>query len=889
VVDDPSLTNPSSALFFCNNETKVFTLGQTQVVLEKISGSQEISAKQIEEGTPGLFLIRAAYTLIAFLMAGFLFVFSVQLILSLFLGLLFESELTKSPETFTFLVFVGILFSVPVFLFAMANMMTIAMAFIADTWNGQKLLKTLLSSDNIFMDWLSTIVYAFVPFVVGASYLYSEADEWWDKTLISWYVLQNCVKMLPNFKTHSFLFFRHFRFLCVFIFYIFFGIFSIYNEIVGCLKLIRYSPKSKETFDEGAGIFSKQTIIAAILMKMKYKLAGTVTVHYNAKGNDSKPSDLTYEQLHTDKKMNGLRECKGPFACFAEFIACCGLFETERKPIPRYYSIDEVRGQTTFVTNSTWGLESIYCRNRQKRVVAVVKGESALTKSQVFSSFICYIVGFVFTLFVFVAFMVWFKLPKDAVGVICVVYILWCFQSVRNSFELRKVYDEVVQQDDNTTDEAEILYQVSERFRTTQPTNRLCWIVLFLEVLLFFALPLGTLFYSGNDDVGILFIFVSIITFVRRYCNSTIAVQEYGTLDGIEVDNRNTDRSAAAKDEVWREKHRLGFILSQISSTSKNDFWLYVYLFFIIAVCGLFMVAIFEGTSEGDPKQKFTYTDKFFYPGSDTLEYTSCQLGGEIRPPDGTKASLADFAFLSKAAYLTDDEAGNATRAWFLNANNVVENMTKVFKEKYEEANGASPVEYKFFGFPDAFDGEGVGVVSIRGTTGNGFDALSDAHLWSAAALAQWIRAIMPLGSFFTPVLQYLVEIVSYIESDHLAKIAYYRQTSAFVDHVDNGAVNKYEHIMITGHSLGGGLAMISGAQQKVPAVALSGPNAVISRRTFHPSFNKSDLEKYTFNIVPDRDIVPRLDDLSQNYQRINCRTRLNDPIGCHCKCTNIC
>ena len=82
---------------------------------------------------------------------------------------------------------------------------------------------------------------------------------------------------------------------------------------------------------------------------------------------------------------------------------------------------------------------------------------------------------------------------------------------------------------------------------------------------------------------------------------------------------------------------------------------------------------------------------------------------------------------------------------------------------------------------------------------------------------------------------------------------------------------------------------MISGAQQKVPAVALSGPNAVISRRTFRPSISKSDLEKYTFNIVPDRDIVPRLDDLSQNYQRINCRTGLNDPIGCHFATRSIC
>ena len=75
---------------------------------------------------------------------------------------------------------------------------------------------------------------------------------------------------------------------------------------------------------------------------------------------------------------------------------------------------------------------------------------------------------------------------------------------------------------------------------------------------------------------------------------------------------------------------------------------------------------------------------------------------------------------------------------------------------------------------------------------------------------------------------------------------------------------------------------MISGAQSQVPAVALSGPNAVISRRTFSPPVSIQNLERYTFNIVPDRDVVPRLDDLSQNYQRIKCRSGLNDPLSCH-------
>jgi|AntRauTorckE5430_2_1112549.scaffolds.fasta_scaffold00427_8 hypothetical protein len=188
VRDDPTLANPSSALTFMNNETKVFTLGQTQIVLEKNPGNNEITAKQIEGSTPGLFLIRAAYTLVAFLMSGFLFIFCVQLILFLFLGLTIESGLTSSEESFTFLVFVGTLFAIPAYLFAMANMMTIAMAFTVDTWNGQRLMKTIMSWDSVFMDWLATSVYIFVPFVVGAISLFARLDDWWDRVLISWYV-----------------------------------------------------------------------------------------------------------------------------------------------------------------------------------------------------------------------------------------------------------------------------------------------------------------------------------------------------------------------------------------------------------------------------------------------------------------------------------------------------------------------------------------------------------------------------------------------------------------------------------------------------------------------------------------------------------------------------
>jgi lipase ATG15 len=665
----------------------------------------------------------------------------------------------------------------------------------------------------------------------------------------------------------------------VFFYFLLFSAVTIYHEIDGCFQLIRYSKNRDKSVDNINGRFSLEIIKAAFLMKMKNKLGGKAYIDTTVCGKlDCETDEKTKEEK---SKPNYLFMSR-----LTLLLVSCGLYKPVNKPL---HTIDDISGHTPFVTKSTWGLDTIYCRNRKTRYITVVKGESALTYKQVISSLICYLIGLSFTLIIFVAFMVWFELPAGAIGVICAAYIIWCFWSVLNSATLMNLYDKVTSQKSDT-DESEVLYQVRERFQFTEPHDNLCWAVLFLEFLLLFVCPVGSLFHAGNIPVGILFIFVSIITFARRYCNSTVALEEFGTMDGIEADNEKTGDDEEAKEEDWREKHRLGLIMKDISSGRKNDFWLSVFAFFILAFCGVFMVAVWKGADSGS-MEGWTYTSKFEYPGSGSLEYTSCTIGQNIVPPDTTKTSLTDFTFLAAVAYESPDITSTSLENWF-NHNGTEtgktidhEEILQRWRSQYEQERGKSAVTYKFLGFPKS----DVGVVTIRGTS-NGWDALSDAQLWSAASLAQWIRAIMPLGNLFTPVLTYLVEIVSAIESKHLDEVAFYKQTSAFVNHVKNlqeGDEGYYKNIIVTGHSLGGGLAMISGAQQEVPSIALSGPNAVISRRTFNPPITPGALERYTFNIVPDRDVVPRLDDLSQNYQRINCRSGLNDPLSCHCKYTS--
>jgi len=132
-----------------------------------------------------------------------------------------------------------------------------------------------------------------------------------------------------------------------------------------------------------------------------------------------------------------------------------------------------------------------------------------------------------------------------------------------------------------------------------------------------------------------------------------------------------------------------------------------------------------------------------------------------------------------------------------------------------------------------------------------------------------------------------LVVIINTLQSETVEKISFYKLTTKFAKELKNDPDVK--HVQVTGHSLGGGLSIITGAQAGIPAVGLSGPNARISGRSFDPKVTADDLNKYTFNIIPNRDVVPMLDDVADQFQYIRCNAELNDPVGCHDSTRSLC
>ena len=88
--------------------------------------------------------------------------------------------------------------------------------------------------------------------------------------------------------------------------------------------------------------------------------------------------------------------------------------------------------------------------------------------------------------------------------------------------------------------------------------------------------------------------------------------------------------------------------------------------------------------------------------------------------------------------------------------------------------------------------------------------------------LMQIFLSVLPAGSIFHPILDDVLEAMGIVESSTLKNIQLNVQTTGLVEYMR--ATDGFDHpIRITGHSLGGEIALITGAQTNIPAISVSG------------------------------------------------------------------
>jgi hypothetical protein len=83
--------------------------------------------------------------------------------------------------------------------------------------------------------------------------------------------------------------------------------------------------------------------------------------------------------------------------------------------------------------------------------------------------------------------------------------------------------------------------------------------------------------------------------------------------------------------------------------------------------------------------------------------------------------------------------------------------------------------------------------------------------------------------------------------------------------------------VVLTGHSLGGGLGTIAAASTGVPAIVFSAPNAMMSRFKF--DITVATLDAWPYSIIPKHDPVAMIDKPGILNQGIECSA---DGMACH-------
>jgi len=540
---------------------------------------------------------------------------------------------------------------------------------------------------------------------------------------------------------------------------------------------------------------------------------------------------------------------------------CCGhFFKVNPK---RIWWVES----PSYATESTWSLAS-FCCNSSSRKIMQARGRNKISSSLWIGSLVCFTMSAFSAILLIAGLAVYFGISTMGIVLASILFILYM---IPHLFWISKLmaYRKRLHSKDN------VISLERKMWRIWEPSVGLVWTLLGFGGVLLFLIPAVVLFVLQNTLVAVLFLVLSFAAIVRFFFDPHVLLKEYGIPSRHIVSDEPENRM------------RLHLIMNRLSQRGVRNFVVIIFLAFTVLAIFLLASTNYAEDSSGEASdwEDIVLLPDFEFPQDLTeldLLYPTCRANG--RPSLGLDRGdpelfLVDAAFLAQLAYFPGEKIQPQLDLWFGPG---VAVLNASVSNNFLETSANSRISLNVITFPAT----GIDVIAVRGTV-TAWDVFTDMQLWLSTILFQMTRAILPLGSFWTPILPDLIAMVDAIEADNIAQVSYYRDLTDFVLRLkDERPEGRF---ILTGHSLAGGLAMISGAQTETLAIAVSGINNVLSRRTFTPPLSIDAIERFNFNIIPQSDPIPKVDDTSLLSQNIKCRAPQGTLLGCHSSRRTVC
>ena len=178
-----------------------------------------------------------------------------------------------------------------------------------------------------------------------------------------------------------------------------------------------------------------------------------------------------------------------------------------------------------------------------------------------------------------------------------------------------------------------------------------------------------------------------------------------------------------------------------------------------------------------------------------------------------------------------------------------------------------------------------VTILSIKGTSYNR-DIYIDAQLYCSSVFLSILSTFSILSTKDSPsrkIIEFSFSIPYRLFFKYLMIDGYLNKLQ---DAYRENEFTFYNNVVIVGHSLGGGLAKLFGRLMQKQAISLSGPGVNAFHSLWKYDGKSENFEISAIDLVPDMDLVPRVEISGGTIYRIVCK---KGPASCHSKHLSLC